>query len=134
MCAIDGQPVVVAVYSFSKSTACDGTPPVFGEIAASDNLEWIKTKLREEVYHPAQIPRNLRCMKNNYSGELARSSVDRIIGGEEAAKHTWPWIVRLLITFDGLSTISRCGGTILDEKERVFNLHGVKYSPIFTTS
>ena len=123
MCAIDGQPVVVAVYSFSKQTTCDGTPPVFGEIAASDNLNWIKTKLRKEVYHPAQIPRNLRCMKNNYSGELARSSVDRIIGGEEAAKHTWPWIVRLLIIFESGSA-SSCGGTILDEKKRVFNLYG----------
>ena len=67
-----------------------------------------------------QIPKHLQCMKNNFSGlpELSRSSVDRIVGGEEADKHSWPWVVRLqVVHVDGSEKL--CAGTILDQKESV---------------
>ena len=44
---------------------------------------------------------------------------NRIVGGEDAVTNSWPWIVRLLLTF-GAGTATEngpysCGGTIIDE-------------------
>ena len=41
----------------------------------------------------------------------AKNPTDRIVGGVEAKKNSWPWIARLSI--DGRYG---CGGTIIDEK------------------
>ena len=70
-----------------------------------------------------QIPDNLRCMKNNYSGEsFVRNSDDRIVGGMEAQRNSWPWIVRLnIIREDGDE--GSCGGTILDDKDSVLQVN-----------
>ena len=66
-----------------------------------------------------QIPKHLKCMKNNYSGELVnRKSWDRIIGGKEVEAYSWPWVVRLTPILDDGVEIG-CGGTILDEKDCV---------------
>ncbi|MGL4879155.1 trypsin-like serine protease [Paraclostridium dentum] len=38
-----------------------------------------------------------------------------IVGGRDAVKGKWPWMVHLNITSDGV-TKWRCGGTILNNK------------------
>lgn len=66
---------------------------------------------------PHQLPTGLQCTKSNYPASklvISRPPPSKIVGGEEAVEHSWPWIVRLDI-HGGL-----CGGTILDDKERVF--------------
>ena len=49
MCAIDGQPVLVGVTSWSVKTedeSCDtGRPAVYAEVAFSDHLNWITSLL-----------------------------------------------------------------------------------------
>ena len=67
-----------------------------------------------------QIPKHLRCLKNNYTGEnLLRGNLgDRIVGGVEAQRNSWPWIVRLEITLEN-GEPSGCGGTLLDSKDSV---------------
>ena len=72
------------------------------------------------VSSKAKIPKHLRCLKNNYTGEnLLRGNLgDRIVGGVEAQRNSWPWIVRLETTLEN-GEPSGCGGTLLDSKDSV---------------
>ena len=45
---------------------------------------------------------------------------DRIVGGLEAKENSWPWIVRVQVKVGSQSYL--CGGTIIDNKERVLQL------------
>ena len=73
---------------------------------------------------PHQLPSELKCMKSNYPASklvISRPPPSRIVGGEQAVEHSWPWIVRLDIN-GGL-----CGGTILDDKARVLQLFTLSF-------
>ena len=43
---------------------------------------------------------------------------DRIVGGLEAKENSWPWLVRVQVKVGSQSYL--CGGTIIDNKARVF--------------
>lgn len=62
------------------------------------------------IYKPVKrIPKNLVC--NKYR------QMDRIAGGTEAFRNTWPWIAFLKFG------TKRCGGTILNEKTIITAAH-----------
>ncbi|KAK2832755.1 hypothetical protein Q5P01_016644 [Channa striata] len=52
---------------------------------------------------------------HNTGGLLGAEVRSGIVGGKDAAKGKWPWMVHLNITSDGV-TKWRCGGTILNSK------------------
>ena len=61
----------------------------------------------------SRIPTGLQCSKTPAMMRMSpdERTDDRIVGGVEAVKGSWPWIVRLVINNSWL-----CGGTILDDK------------------
>merc|ERR1712176_685483 len=69
-----------------------------------------------EPVDPFRIPPHLKC-----SGTPAQKMTgggDRIVGGLEAKENSWPWLVRVQVKVGSQSYL--CGGTIIDNKARVF--------------
>lgn len=55
------------------------------------------------------------------SGLMCKDQGNRIVGGMEAFKHSWPWIVRIYF-----GQMTGCGGTIIDDQTIVTAAHCCK--------
>ena len=60
------------------------------------------------------LPRQSSCGKQRIRPDIKGEALNRIIGGADAVKNSWPWIVSLRVYFTNTSTVSShfCGGLL----------------------